>query len=373
MSFRGRTIQGFDKTPPHHSALSRREACKGLGLLGAALLLEACGSFPTLGIQAPRGLTVRNPEPLTSEQFHARAGTVEEARVKATLGNEAIDEFIEDFLLLSPRIQAATEAGLIGSVFYNPSPASIATAVRFQLAREQWEPELLHNDLGKMAALQYKRLGPRSFAAIFPNTASLVGENIHKDRSILQLVVHGNLPPEAIVRTNQDLESLIGRQLTLAHQIVHGIRWGKGNAPLRSAHIWDDDRHIPERTVSLALVKTLVRLEVAGVEVRAITPADPHEEPSGWQQVSAAYRNFAVGQLIEAEQAVAQHAPRNTFEQTIRTHVLAEYQPYLVQVRQRLEWGSACHEAYAGQKQESRADILAQPVFIPYEGMSKRL
>jgi len=357
-----------------HSALSRRDACKRLGLMGLVLLLGGCASFPRLGPLDPRNLTILKPAPLPPEQFQARVGTVEEARDLAVRGVALPDEFMEDFLLLSPRIQAACQpGGLIGSVFYNPRPASIASAVKFQLALERLEPELLHNDLGKMAATQYKQFGPRSFAAIYPSTVSLIGESIHKDRSLLQLVINGTLPSERIVRTNQDLESLIGRQLTFADQIVHGIRCGNGNTRLRSADIRDDDRRIPEGTITLSLAKVLIRLEVAGAEVRAITPSDPHEPPSGWQQVSDVYRNFAVGQLLEAEQAVAQYVPRNTLEKTIQTHALDEYQPYLTEVMQRLDWEHTSHEAYQGQKQDDRVDLLAQPVFAQNEGAKKQL
>ncbi len=80
--------------------------------------------------------------------------------------------------------------------------------------------------------------------------------------------------------------------------------------------------------------------------------------------MSEAYRNFAVGQMIEAEQAVVQHAPRNAFEKAVVTRVLGEYQPYLDDIMQRLDWGHTCIKMYSDQKQDGRADLLAQPVFI---------
>jgi hypothetical protein len=143
---------------------------------------------------------------------------------------------------------------------------------------------------------------------------SIVGDGIHKNRSLLQLVVNGTLPSEKIVCTNQDLENLIGRQLTFASQMVNGIRCGSTLPPLHNTAIWTADQGLqapPERTVSLALASALLRLEVAGESVRMITPAARRQRPTGWQDVSEAYRNFAVGQLIEAEQAVAQCSSRS--------------------------------------------------------------
>jgi hypothetical protein len=308
-----------------------------------------------------------DPTLLTPGQFAEKAGTVETARANAARGIEAPNEFIQRFLLHSPRVRAASRpGGPIGSVLYNPKPATIASAVKLQLARGKGEPELLHNDLGTMAATQYAQYGSRSFAAVFPNAVSIVGDAIHKDRSLIQLVLTGNLPSEKIVCTNHDLESLIGRQLTFASQMVHGVRCGTGMSSIQSTAIWttDPDSHrIPEGAISLALASTLIRLEITGHEVRAITPANPRKRPTDWQDVSEAYRNFAVGQMIEAEQAVTQYAPRNAFEKAVVTGVLGEYGPYLDDVMKRLDWGHTCVKTYSDQKQDGRSDLLAQPVF----------
>jgi hypothetical protein len=252
-------------------------------------------------------------------------------------------------------------------VLYNPKPATIASAVKLQLARGKGEPELLHNDLGTMAATQYAQFGARTFVAVFPNSASIVGDAIHKDRSLLQLVLTGNLPSEKIVCTNQDLESLIGRQLTFASQMVRGVRCGTALPSIHSTAIWtaeQESQRIPEDTISLALAGALIRLEITGHEVRAITPANPRKRPTGWQNVSEAYRNFAVGQMIEAERALADHASRNAFEKAVASAVLGEYKPYLDDVMQRLDWGHTCVKTYSDQKQDGRADLLAQPVFV---------
>jgi hypothetical protein len=304
-------------------------------------------------------------------------GTVEEARNRITRGLEPPNAFIQRFLAHSPRIQAASKSGgTVGSVLYNPRPATIASAVKIQLTRGRGEPELLHNDLSDMAASQYARFGQRTFAAVFPNSISIIGDNIHKDRSLLQLIINGNLPSEKIICTNEDLESLIGRQLAFASQMVHGIRCGNLAGTLKGSAIWSDDREqqkIPEGTARLSLVTDLIRLEITGSEVKAITPADPRAHPTGWQKVSDAYRNFAVGQLIEAEKAVAQHTPRNAFEKSIMAAALGEYQPYLADVKKRLDWGHTCNEVYREQKQDGRADLLMQPVLIHSEGARKQL
>lgn len=351
-----------------HSNLSRRDFCKGLGLMGATLLLGGCESFPRL---APPSLGTEadmDPTLLTPGQFAEKAGTVEAARANAARGIEAPNEFIQRFLLHSPRVRAASRpGGPIGSVLYNPKPATIASAVKLQLARGKGEPELLHNDLGTMAATQYAQFGTRTFVAVFPNSVSIVGDAIHKDRSLLQLVLTGNLPSEKIVCTNQDLESLIGRQLTFASQMVHGVRCGTALPSLQSTAIWTAEQEsprIPEGTISLSLATALIRLEITGQEVRAITPANPRKRPTDWQDVSEAYRNFAVGQMIEAEAALANHAPRNAFEKTVASTVLGEYKPYLDDIMQRLDWGHTCVKVYGDQKQDGRADLLAQPVFV---------
>ena len=135
---------------------------------------------------------------------------------------------------------------------------------------------------------------------------------------------------------------------------------------LQSTAIWTADpdaQRVPEGAISLVLAGALIRLEMTGNEVRAITPADPRKRPTGWQDVSEPYRNFAVGQLIEAEQALANHAPRNAFEKTVVSAVLGEYTPYLDDIRKRLDWGHTCVKTYSDQKQDGRADLLMQPMF----------
>lgn len=368
---------GPDREPAISSGLSRREVCKGLGLMGAALLLGGCESLPRFAFSEHGSQPSINPAMLAPDQFAAKAGTVEAARADAARGIEAPNEFIQRFLLHSPRVHAASQpGGPIGSVLYNPKPATIASAVKLQLTRGKGEPELLHNDLGTMAAVQYAQYGSRTFAAVFPNAVSIVGDAIHKDRSLIQLVLTGNLPSEKIVCTNQDLESLVGRQLTFASQMVHGVRCGTGMPSIRSNAIStaDPDAHrIPEGVISLALAGALVRLEITGNEVRALTPADPRTRPTGWQDVSEPYRNFAVGQLIEACQAVADYAPRNVYEKTVVSSVLGEYKPYLDDVMKRLDWGHTCVKVYSDQKQDGRADLLAQPVFVHSVGARKQL
>jgi len=349
------------------SGLSRRDVCKGLGLMGTALLFGGCESLPRFALQEFGEQPNVNAAALTPDQLAAKAGTVEAARANAVRGIEAPNEFIQRFLLHSPRVHTASRpGGPIGSVLYNPKPATIASAVKLQMARGKGEPELLHNDLGTMAATQYAQSGSRTFAAVFPHSVSIVGDAIHKDRSLIQLVLTGNLPSEKIVCTNQDLESLIGRQLTFASQLVHGVSCGTGMSAMQSTAIWTADpdaQRVPEGAISLVLAGALIRLEMTGNEVRAITPADPRKRPTGWQDVSEPYRNFAVGQLIEAEQALANHAPRNAFEKTVVATVLGEYTPYLDDIRKRLDWGHTCVKTYSDQKQDGRADLLMQPVF----------
>ncbi len=345
--------------------------------MGVTLLLGGCESLPQLAIQERGGETNAGLDLLTPDQFAEKVGTVELARSNAARGIEAPSAFLQRFLLRSPRVRVASRSGgPVGSVLYNPKPATIASAVKLQLSRGKGEPELLHNDLGTMAAAQYAQYGARTFAAVFPNSVSIVGDAIHKDRSLIQLVLTGNLPSEKIVCTNQDLESLIGRQLTFASQMVHGIPCGSGMAPIRSTAIWAADQEaqrIPEGTISLAFASMLIRLEITGNEVRAITPADSHKRPTGWQDVSEAYRNFAVGQMIEAEQALADYAPRNTFEKTVAGAVLGESKPYLSDVKKRLDWGHTCIKTYSDQKQDGRADLLMQPVLTHGVGARKQL
>lgn len=369
------TERAEDREPSSEDSLSRREACKRLGLIGAAILLGGCESLPRLAFQSRPGETNTDPAVLTPDQFAEKVGTVETARAYAVRGIEAPTEFIQRFLLYSPRIQAASRpGGPIGSVLYNPKPAAIASAVKLQLARGRGEPELLHDDLGTIAAAQYTQYGAKTFVAVFPNSVSIVGDTIHKDRSLLQLVLTGNLPSEKIVCVNHDLESLIGRQLTFASQMVHGIRCGTRMLLIRSAAIWTGaQERIPEDTISLSLATVLIRLETTGHEVRAITPEDPRKRPTGWQDVSEAYRNFAVGQMLEAEQALAQYAPRNTFEKLVVSAVLGEYRPYTADIRQRLDWGHTCIKVYSDQKQDGRADLLTQPVFVHGVGARKQL
>lgn len=358
---------GPDREPAMRSGLSRREVCTGFGLLGALLLLGGCESLPRFRFPESGSRPNLDPALITPDQFAEKAGTVETARANAAGGIEESNEFIRRFLLHSPRVHAASRpGGTIGSVLYNPKPATVASAVKLQMAGGKGEPALLHNDLGTMAATQYAQYGSRTFASIFPNVVSIVGDDIHKDRALIQLVLTGNLPSERIVCTNQDLESLIGRQLTFASQLVHGVRCGTGMSSIQGAAIWTADpdaHHIPESAVSLALAGALIRLEMTGSEVRAITPANPRARPTGWQNVSEPYRNFAVGQLIEACQAVASHVPRNAYEKAVAATVLGEYTPYLDDIRKRLDWGHTCVKTYSDQKQDGRADLLMQPVF----------
>ena len=359
------------------SGPSRREVCQGLSLMGLAILLGSCESLPRVAFQERGGETNTDPALLTPDQFAEKAGTVEMARSNAARGIEAPNEFIQRFLLYSPRVHTASRpGGPIGSVLYNPKPATIASAVKLQLSRGKGEPELLHNDLGTMAAAQYAQYGSRSFAAVFPNAVSIVGDAIHKDRSLIQLVLTGTLPSEKIVCTNQDLESLIGRQLTFASQMVQGVRCGTGMPTIGNTAIWtaeQESRRIPEGTISLALASTLIRLEITGHEVRAITPVDSRKRPTGWQDVSEAYRNFAVGQMIEARQALADHAPRNVLEKTVVAVVLGESTPYLDDIMKRLDWGHTCVKTYSDQKQDGRADLLMQPVLAHSVGARKQL
>ena len=379
MSAHSRVDPDFNKNRQHLPDLSRRGFCKGLGLVSAAVLLGGCERLLFVRTDDGDGETRQGQTLLSPKQFASTVGTVEEARDNIARGVESPSAFLERFLAHSPRIQAASMAGgTIGSVLYNPRPEALASAVKLQLSRGRGEPELLHNDLGQMAAEQYARFGKKSFAAVFPSTASIIGETIHKDRSLLQLCINGNLPSEKIVCTNEDLDSLIGRQLTFASQMVHGVRCGTGagTAPIKGPAIRMDEgepQNADDGTVGITLVSDLIRLEVTGNEVKAITPLNAGERPEGWQTVSAAYRNFAVGQLIEAERAVAQHTPRTRLEKIIVTAALNEYRPYLEEIKKRLDWGHTCTEEYKIQKQEGRADLLVQRVLLHHEGARKQL
>ena len=81
------------------SGLSRRDFCKGLGVMGATVLLGGCESFPQLGLQAQLGAENGNASLLTPDQFAEKAGTVETARANAVRGIEASNEFLQRFLL----------------------------------------------------------------------------------------------------------------------------------------------------------------------------------------------------------------------------------------------------------------------------------
>ena len=107
----------------------------------------------------------------------------------------------------------------------------------------------------------------------------------------------------------------------------------------------------------------LIRLEMAGSEVRAITPVAAGEHPHAWRQVSAVYHNFAVGQMIEAERAVALYTPRNVFEQDVVNQALRAYRFRLLEVKKSLNWDEAHVEAYESQK-HSKVDLLTQQVFL---------
>jgi len=234
------------------------------------------------------------------------------------------------------------------------------------MARERLEPAVLHDDLGRLAAKQYWRFRRRYFVAVVPNTVNIFGDSIHRNRYLLQMVVSGELPPDTIMQTNQDLESLIGRQLTFARLMVSGLPYGAEGAPIRRNDIWVDDQEgqkIPDGTASVTLVCSLIRLEMAGDEVRAITPTGAGERATGWQQVSEAYHNFAVGQMIEAERAVALYEPRNAFETAVASRALTAYRARLLEAKKRLNWDDARAEAYESQK-HSKVDLLTQQIFL---------
>src|SRR5437899_9992939 len=95
---------------PYRSGFTRRDVCKGLSLMGAALLLGGCGSQSKRALQTPSGLMVMDPARLTPEQFEALVGTVESARENAANGIESSHDFIQRFITHSPRIHVAGRA-----------------------------------------------------------------------------------------------------------------------------------------------------------------------------------------------------------------------------------------------------------------------
>lgn len=349
------------------SDFTRREVCRGLGVMGAAILLGGCQGAALLE-PAPKGVDAGSyPDPPTPEQFESLVGTVQETRAKVSRTAEASKDFLRRFVSFSPRILAAKRpGGVIGSVLVDPTPTTVELAVNLQMARDRLEPALLHDDLGRMAAKQYWRFRNRYFVATVPNTVNLFGDSIHKNRYLLQMVVSGDLPSDQIVQTNQDLESLLGRQITFARLMVNGLPYGRGGAPVRRNDIWLDDQEgqkIPDGTISVTLACDLIRLEMAGSEVRAITPVASGERPQTWHQVSAVYHNFAVGQMIEAERAVALYTPRNVFEQDVVNQALRAYRSRLIEVKKSLNWDEAHAEAYESQK-HSKVDLLTQQIFL---------
>lgn len=349
------------------SDFTRREVFRGLGLMGAAILLGGCqGMAP--GEPAPKDVAAGPyPDPLTPEQFESLVGTVQGTRAKVSLSAGASQDFMRRFVSFSPRILAAKRpGGVIGSVLIDPTPTTVELAVNLQMARERLEPALLHDDLGLLAAKQYWRFRNRYFVATVPNTVNLFGDAIHKNRYLLQMIVGSDLPPDRVVQTNQDLESLLGRQITFARLTVNGLPYGRDRAPIRRSDIWVDDQEgqkIPDGTISVTLACNLIRLEMAGSEVRAVTPVASGERPQQWHQVSETYHSFAVGQMIEAERAVALSAPRNAFEQAVVERALAEYRTRLLDVKKSLNWDEAKAGAYESQK-HSKVDLLTQQIFL---------
>ena len=335
--------------------------------MGAAILLGGCQGT-ALREPAPKGGGAASyPEPLTPEQFEALVGTVQGTRAKIARDAEAPLDFMRRFVRLSPRILAAKRpGGVIGSVLIDPPPTTVELAVNLQMARERLEPALLHDDLGSMAAKQYWRFRNRYFVATVPNTVNLFGDSIHKNRYILQMIVSGGLPSDQVVHVNQDLESLLGRQITFARLMVNGLPYGNKGALIRRHDIWVDDQEgekIPNGAISVTLAGSLIRLEMTGSEVRVITPVGAGERPQTWRQVSAVYHNFAVGQMIEAERAVALYLPRNAFEEAVADQVLSEYRSRLLEVKKSLDWDDTHAQAYESQK-HSKVDLLTQQVFL---------
>src|SRR3970282_1383542 len=99
------------------SDFTRREVCRGLGLMGAAILLGGCQGMPRLEEPTPKGGgAISYPDPLTPEQFDALVGTVQGTRAKIARDADAPLDFMRRFVRLSPRILAATRpGGVIGS------------------------------------------------------------------------------------------------------------------------------------------------------------------------------------------------------------------------------------------------------------------
>jgi hypothetical protein len=350
------------------SDFTRREVCRGLGLLGAAILLGGCQRPTPVEPDAKRVVPAVYPEPLSPGQFEALVGTVQETRAKAARTAEASLDFMRRFVSFSPRILAAKRpGGVIGSVLVDPTPTTVELAVNLQMARERLEPAVLHDDLGRMAAKQYWRFRPRYFVATVPNTVNLFGDAIHKNRFLLQMVVSGELPSDKVVQTNQDLESLLGRQITFARLMVNGLPYGRAGVTIRRNDIWVDDQEgqkIPEKTISVTLASDLVRLEMTGSEVRMVTPVGPGERADGWQYVSEAYNNFAIGQMIEAERAVALYTPRNALETAVVAQALSEYRARLIEIKKRLNWDDARAEVYESQQKHSKVDLITQQIFL---------
>lgn len=346
---------------------SRRQVCQGLGLMGAALLLGGCESLPAPDPPPKVGAAASYPPALTSAEFEKFVGTVKDTRTKSIREPEAPTDFLRRFISFSPRTLAETRPyGVIGSVFVEPALRVVEMAVNLQLAREKLEPTVLHDDLGRMAAKQYWRYRQRYFVMVVPNSVRIFGDGIHKNRFLLQMILHSELPSDKIVQVNQDLESLIGRNLTFARLMVNGLPYSKEATPIRSTDIWLDDlegQAIPEKTISVTLAGDLIRLVMTGTEARSITPADPAAQPQGWQMVSDNYRTFAVGQFFEAERQLSKYAPRNAFEEKVMTGLLADYRPSLNEIKKWVKWGEAKDQIYEFQKHD-RMDIFTQQVFL---------
>ena len=338
--------------------------------MAAAMILGGCAGF--------RKILPREPvqsSPIPADQFDARIGTLEEARIKSASQADFLEEYLVDFVLNSPRFQEANASGLVESVFYNPRPAVIRASVRLQLMRGKHQPEFVHNDLDRIAVRQYQLIGHQVFANIYPSVAALIGDPFYENHSLLQLIITGELPSRRVVLTNADLESLLGRKLTLAHLLVHGIQYESEMPSITFANIMTvaEGKHgLSEGSVSTALLSRVIRLEVTEHEVRMITPDDPAAAAQGWQAVSTGYRNFAVGQFMECEKAVADYTPRTALEKVLVTEALRVNRPFLVESLRQVRWNAASLEEYRIQKQESRIDLLAHPIFLPLDQSVER-
>ena len=349
------------------SDFSRREVCRGLGLMGAAILLGGCEGLPPLAFVPPQKDASSYPPLLTPDQFEALVGTVKDARAKAISDPDATTDFISRFISFSPKILAAKRTGgVVGSVLIDAPFTAIQLAVNLQLARERTEPAVLHNDLGRIAASQYWRVRRRDFITIVPNTVFLFGDEIHKNRYLLQMIFRGNLPSDKIVQTNQDLESLISRKLAFARLLMTGLPYAEGSPRITSLDIWIDDpekSRVPDGRISVSLLTALLRLEKAVSAVRDITPVDALQRPAGWQEVSEAYRTFAVGQMIETKLEVVNSKPHNAFEETVLTRIRSNYQPYVLEIKKRMDWNDTRAKAYDAQK-GGMEDLLTQQIFL---------